>query len=251
MKSCSIITVVFNDVTHIEQTIKSVLSQNYKSIEYIVIDGSSNDGTLEIIRKYQHNISIFISEPDKGIYDALNKAIQMSTSDMVGFLHSGDFFMDNNVVTRIIKKSYQENSDIVYSDLDYVQKFNSGLVVRHWESGDFSIDNLKYGWMPPHPTFYMRRYLYSQFGAFNLDFTICADYDCMLRFLSKKNLRVSYIPESLVKMRVGGVSNNSFFNFIKKFNEDYKVLKNNKIGSFLTIILKKMLKIPQYFSRVE
>jgi glycosyltransferase len=243
----SIITIVYNNAKYIRDAIKSVLSQDYQSIEFIVIDGGSKDGTIEIIKEYQEQISYFLSESDNGIYDALNKGIAHSTGDVIGFLHSDDVFSNGAVISTLAREFSRLHSDVVYGDLDYVKQDATDCVVRHWESGTFLESKLKYGWMPPHPTFYARRDIYKKYGSFNLMYSISSDYDSMLRILTTKNIRVSYIPEVLVRMRVGGISNKNFINIINKSIEDYWVLRANKIGSFLTILCKNFRKLPQFF----
>jgi glycosyltransferase len=241
----TIITVVYNNVHHIKGAIQSVLLQNYPNIEYVVIDGNSNDGTLEVLEEFKNQISVLLVESDRGIYDALNKGISLSNGEVIGFLHSDDFFANNDVVGDIAKVFKNDKTEVVYGDLDYV-KNNNKSIVRRWKAGKFSQRKLNYGWMPPHPTFYARKELYKNFGGFNLAYKIAADYDCMLRFL-KKDIAISYIPKVLIKMRVGGASNKSFRNIIQKSQEDYRVMKNNKIGGFVALIWKNLSKLQQFF----
>lgn len=239
----SIITACYNADATIERTIKSVLNQSYKNIEYIIVDGGSSDKTLEIIERYSHGISNMVSEPDKGIYDALNKGITLATGDFIGFLHADDAFASSHVIKKIAHLA--SNGDAVYGDLQYVSE--NDKVIRHWESGLFSLKALKRGWMPPHPTLYIKRELYNQIGHFNLEYKIASDYDLMLRLLSVPNLKVAYLPEVVVLMRVGGASNKSLSNIIKKSKEDYKAIKRNKIGGFWTLFMKNFGKLHQFF----
>lgn len=239
----SIITACYNADATIERTIKSVLNQSYKNIEYIIVDGGSSDKTLEIIESYSQGISNMVSEPDKGIYDALNKGVMLATGDFIGFLHADDAFASSHVIKKIAHLA--SNSDAVYGDLQYVSE--NDRVIRHWESGLFSLKALKRGWMPPHPTLYIKRELYNQIGHFNLEYKIASDYDFMLRLLSVPNIKVSYLPEVVVLMRVGGASNKSISNIIKKSKEDYKAIKRNKIGGFRTLFMKNFGKIGQFF----
>ncbi len=245
----TLITVVYNNVNHIKGAIQSVLSQNHPHIEYVVIDGDSDDGTVEVIKEFQDKITVLLSEPDKGIYDALNKGIRHSSGDVVGFLHSDDFFSHDEIVSQIAKVFANDRVDVVYGDLNYVKKGQTNTIVRHWKAGEFSQRKLTYGWMPPHPAFYMRRELYDQFGGFDLTYKIAADYDCMLRFLSKRNLIVLYIPEVFVNMRVGVVSNKSLSNILQKSREDYRALKSNHVGGVLALVWKNLSKLPQFFIR--
>lgn len=239
----SIITACYNADATIERTIKSVLNQSYKNIEYIIVDGGSSDKTLDIIERYSQGISNMVSEPDKGIYDALNKGVMLATGDFIGFLHADDAFASSHVIKKIAHLA--SNSDAVYGDLQYVSE--NDKVIRHWESGLFSLKALKRGWMPPHPTLYIKRELYNQIGHFNLEYKIASDYDFMLRLLSVPNIKVSYLPEVVVLMRVGGASNKSISNIIKKSKEDYKAIKRNKIGGFRTLFMKNFGKIGQFF----
>jgi glycosyltransferase len=243
----SIITSVYNNKDTIEDAIKSVLNQNYKNIEYIVIDGGSTDGTTDIIKKYQDKISKFISEPDNGIYDGLNKGIKSATGDVIAFLHSDDVYADDEVIAKVAKVFEKYNCNGVYGDLVYVSK-SSDKVIRYWKSGEFSIDKLKKGWMPPHPALFLKKEIYQKYGLFDLNFKIAADYDFMLRIL-KNNPKLIYIPEVLYNMRTGGESNKSLKNIILKSKEDYKALKKNKIGGINTLIYKNLVKIPQFLKK--
>ena len=242
----SIVTAVFNNIETVASSINSTLDQTYKNIELVVIDGGSTDGTLDLLKSYGNKIHVLISEKDKGIYDALNKGIKNATGDVIGFMHSDDLF-DNDHVLKSVANTFQINDvDSVYGDLVYVSKDNTDKVVRYWNSGDYSKKKLTLGWMPPHPTFYMKRSCYQEFGLFNLDYKISADYDSMLRYLWKHDISTQYIPEVLIRMRVGGVSNRSLSNIICKTQEDYQIIRANKIGGKRTLFMKNAIKIPQF-----
>ncbi len=243
----SIITSVFNNKETIAETIESVFSQSYKNIEYIVVDGASSDGTIDIIKRYADRIDTFVSEPDQGIYDGLNKGIALATGEVVGFLHSDDVFADEHVVARIAEAFRTWHVDSVYGDLIYVKKEDISQVVRLWKSGVFTPGKLKRGWMPPHPTFYVRRTVYERFGAFDMSFQIAADYDTILRFLGKEKISTHYIPHVLVKMRVGGASNKNIKNLIQKSKEDLRAMRKNGVGHFGSLFVKNTSKIPQFF----
>jgi len=245
----SIITVVYNNEEHIGDAIQSVLSQDYDAIEYVVIDGGSTDRTLDIIHEYRDRISVVVSEPDAGIYDALNKGIGLATGQVIGFLHSDDLFAHCGVISSLASKFSETGADAVYGDLDYVQKMNSGSVVRHWRSGEFSPRKLKHGWMPPHPSFYARREVYSRLGGFDLSYRIAADYDCMLRILTDESISAAYLPEVLVKMRTGGVSNRGLLNIARKSREDYRALRSNGVGGIWALLWKNLGKLPQFVVR--
>lgn len=248
VKLVSIVTVVYNNVSQIRGAIQSVLSQNYKNLEYIVIDGNSSDGTQEILEEFRSKISLLLIEPDKGLYDALNKGIRESKGDVIGFLHSDDYFSNNNVIEDIVERFESEKVDVVYGDLDYVNNQANNSIIRHWRAGIFSKRKLHYGWMPPHPTFYARRDIYKSFGGFNLNYKIAADYDCMLRILLQ-DISVSYIPKVFVKMRVGGKSNRNISNIFRKSYEDYLVMKKHRIGGILTLIWKNLSKLEQFLHK--
>ena|ERR1035437_9913367 len=250
----SIITAIYNSKEHIESVINSVTSQSYKDIEYIIIDGGSTDGTVQIIKNLELRIQyeiqkfIFISQPDDGIYDALNKGIQLASGDVIGFLHADDIFFDEFVIENIANVFKAKNVDSVYSDLVYVYKDNPDKVLRYWRAGEFNHSLLKQGWMPPHTTFFVKKKIYDEFGGFNTSYKIAGDYDLILRFLSKHKISNAYLPEITVKMRAGGKSNRSLGNILQKSLEDYKAIKYNKISFPLyTLIMKNLSKLPQFF----
>lgn len=245
----SIITSVYNNAATIEDAIRSVLSQTYTNIEYIVVDGASKDGTTEIIKKYENQISKFVSEKDKGIYDGLNKGVDLATGDVIAFLHSDDIYENENVIADVVKLFETTNTDSIYGDLVYVDKNDTNKIFRYWKSGEYTFKKLCNGWMPPHPTFFVKREFYEKYGKFDLSYGIAADYDFMLRMLGKYKITTAYLPKVLYKMRVGGASNRSIKNIIQKSQEDIKALKNNGIGGLHTIILKNLSKIPQFLKK--
>ena len=245
----SIITSVYNNKETIAEAIESVLSQTYENIEYIVVDGASTDGTVEVIEEYAEEITTFVSEQDKGIYDGLNKGVALATGDVVGFLHSDDLFEDKYVVEKIAQAFIKSGVESIYGDLTYVTKEDTSKVVRYWKSGTYSYTKLKRGWMPPHPTFYVKRDVYEKYGAFDTSFKIAADYDSILRFLGREKISTRYIPEVLVKMRLGGASNKSIKNLIQKSREDLKAMKNNGVGDVGSLLVKNISKVPQFFRR--
>ena len=245
----SIITSVYNNEKTIEDAIKSVLSQTYSNIEYIVVDGASKDGTVDVIKKYEDKISTFVSERDKGIYDGLNKGVSLATGDIIAFLHSDDIYENENIITEVVEHFKSTNTDSIYGDLVYVDKEDTSKIFRYWQSGEYTFKKLSNGWMPPHPTFFVKKEFYDKYGKFDLDFGIAADYDFMLRMLGKYKISTSYLPKVLYKMRVGGASNRSLKNIIQKSREDIKALNNNNIGGIHTIILKNLSKIPQFLKK--
>jgi glycosyltransferase involved in cell wall biosynthesis len=245
----SVITAVFNSRDTIAQAIQSILEQDYADVELIVIDGASTDGTREILELYRDSIDVLISEPDRGVYDALNKGIGLAGGDVVGFLHADDLFADRQALQRVAAMIETTGTTSVYGDLVYVRKENPESIVRYWRSGAFSIARLRRGWMPPHPTLYVRRSVFERFGGFDCSFHIAADYDWILRFLGRERLSCAYIPEVLVKMRVGGISNRSIANIFRKSREDYRALVANRVGGIGTLMLKNLRKVPQFFVR--
>ncbi|MEY0383316.1 glycosyltransferase family 2 protein [Providencia rettgeri] len=245
----SIITATYNSSSTIIDTLKSLENQSYPNIEYIIIDGASKDNTLEIIKKHSKKVSKIISEPDKGIYDALNKGIEASTGDIIGFLHSDDIFAYSTAIEDLVNILINEKSHAIYADLEYVSKENTSNVVRRWVSGSYKHSNLKKGWMPPHPTFFMKRSLYKKYGGFDLNFKISADYDSLLRYLWLNNISVSYLPRVVTKMRVGGESNRNFLNILKKTKEDILVLKKNNIFWIYPLLMKNLSKLPQFIKK--
>lgn len=242
----SIITSVYNNQEIIAEAIESVLSQTYPEIEYIVIDAGSTDNTINIVRSYQDRLAIFISEPDKGIYDGLNKGISLATGDIIGFLHSDDLYENNLVIEKVAKAFKENNVDSIYGDLVYVNKLDPLKVIRYWKSGQFTPHKLNNGWMPPHPAFFVRSHIYQKYGLFDLNFRIAADYDLILRFLGKHAISTHYIPEVLIKMRVGGESNKSLKNVLRKSREDLMAINKNGIGNIFTLFFKNFSKIEQF-----
>jgi glycosyltransferase involved in cell wall biosynthesis len=209
MLKVSIITVVRNNQSYIEGCIKSVIEQKYQNYEYIIIDGGSTDGTLDIIKKYRDHISILISEPDCGIYDAMNKGIKLATGDIVGILNSDDFYNSNDVLTEVVREFSQKEVDSVFADLVYVDRKKTNKIVRYYKSANFKPNKFAYGWMPAHPTFFLRRIFYEKYGLFNTDYKIASDYELLVRLLGKHKLSYSYLQKVIIKMRNGGISTSS------------------------------------------
>lgn len=242
----SVITSVYNNKETIEDAINSVLNQSYKNIEYIIVDGASTDGTVEIVQSYGSKIRKFVSEKDKGIYDGLNKGVALATGDVVAFLHSDDLYTSDDIIALVAKEFENDVTlDGVYGDLVYTPKNDTDKVLRYWKSKEFEISLLKKGWMPAHPTLFLKRDVYEKFGGFDLGFKIAGDYDFMLRILNR-GIKVQYIPRVLYKMRVGGESNKSVKNIIRKSKEDLKALKKNSVGGAWTLVRKNFSKISQF-----
>jgi glycosyltransferase involved in cell wall biosynthesis len=206
----SIITVVKNNRSYIEDCIKSVITQQYPNYEYIIIDGGSTDGTIDIIKKYYDHISIFNSEPDSGIYDAMNKGIKLATGEIVGILNSDDIYNSNDVLTEVVREFTEKGVDAVFADLVYVDRNNTDKIVRYYKSANFTPNKFAYGWMPAHPTFFLKRKYYEKYGLFKTDYKIAADYELLVRLLGKNKLAYSYLQKVIIKMRSGGISTSSF-----------------------------------------
>lgn len=250
----SIITVAFNAEQTIEDCIKSVLKQTYKNIEYIIIDGKSTDLTLDKIKNTLNQfpkIDIqIVSEKDDGIYFAMNKGIALATGEVVGILNADDIYANDSVLEKVMSRFNSNSTDAVYGDLVYTKNNNLQKVVRYWKSGIYKKKSFLYGWMPPHPTFFVRKSIYNQFGAFNTKLKSAADYELMLKFIHKNKIKLDYIPEILVKMRAGGQSNSSINNRVNANNEDKKAWElNNLEPYFFTMILKPFRKIFQFINR--
>lgn len=243
----SIITVAYNSAETIEETIQSVISQDYPLIEYIIIDGKSSDQTLEIVRQYEDKIATLVSEKDNGIYDALNKGIALATGDVIGLIHADDLYANYQVISDVINQFKQSNADAVYADLNYVDRIDTNRIIRKWRSGKYQDGLFKKGWMPPHPTFFVKRECYTKYGSFNLKLRSSADYELMLRFIHVNKIRLSYLPKMIVNMRAGGQSNVSLLNRIKGNKEDRLAweLNNLKPGLF-TLLRKPLSKLLQY-----
>ncbi len=246
----SVITIAYNAAETIRDTIESVLSQDYPDVEYIIVDGNSSDGTQEIVKSYGDQISKFISEPDGGVYDAMNKGIALASGDIVSILNSDDAYANDRVISDVVEKLVADGSDIIYGDLQYVDRADTSKVLRTWKSGVLKPNSFKWGWMPPHPTVFVRRKCYEDWGGFNLKLKTSADYELMLRFLHKHRVVASYLPKVLVKMKMGGQSNASVGNRLYANKEDRMAWKLNGLKPyFFTIWLKPIRKIGQFFDK--
>ena len=243
----SVITVVFNNCHTLEDTIHSVASQDYHNLEYIIVDGNSTDGTKDIILAHQDKIDCWISEPDRGIYDAMNKGLALATGDFIVFLNADDFYTHSQVISHVAACLTEKKADALYADLVYVDK-TKNHIRRFWKSGSYRPGAFLWGWMPPHPTFFVRKNCYDRHGYFNSSFKQAADYELMLRFIHKIGIVPAYLPEVIVKMRVGGQSNASLKNRLIAFQEDHRAWKTNGLQPyFFTILFKSLRKIPQFF----
>lgn len=235
----SIITVVFNNKDTIEQAINSVLSQDYQNIEYIVVDGESTDGTVAKIEAYENKISVFISEKDQGIYDAMNKGLKIATGEIIGILNSDDFYQNSQIISRVVQEFKAKLVDLVFGDIVFVEPTNLNKIVRYYSSSDFHPKKFAWGWMPAHPSCFLKREVYDQYGYFKTDYEIASDYEILTRFMAKYGISYSYIPEVLVKMRTGGVSNKTIFSNWILNQEIVRACTENDIPTNMLKVLSK------------
>jgi glycosyltransferase involved in cell wall biosynthesis len=246
MPKISIITATLNSAATINETLESIRGQDYPDIEHIIVDGESTDATLGIVREYSH-VCKCISEPDKGIYYAMNKGIQLATGEVVGILNSGDVYQDDAVLSRVAERFQREGCEAVYGDLVYVDARDARKVVRYWRAGVYRADAFMWGWMPPHPTFFVRRSLYKKYGGFSLQFKTAADYELLLRFIHKYRISTGYIPEILVRMRNGGASNHSWIHRLQANQDDRRSWTVNGLEPYwFTRYLKPLRKLHQF-----
>lgn len=247
----SIITATYNSQQFIQEAMNSYAAQDYEAKEWVLIDGASQDATLETVKRQLTKNDVLLSEPDQGIYDALNKGIQLATGEVIGILHSDDLFASNEVLKNVAQL-FKSNPELeaVYGDLEYVDRNDISKVIRNWKSGMFSLKELEKGWMPPHPTLFIKKECFKNFGNYNLSYKSAADYDLILRLFYKYQIKVAYLPQVLVKMRVGGLSNKSLQNRWNANVEDRKAMKENGMPHPLwTGIYKPMRKINQFWKK--
>ena len=245
----SVVTAVWNRADTIRDAILSVQAQTYPEIEHIVQDGGSADGTLEILFETANDRTRIASGQDGGIYDAINRGIARASGEVIGLMHSDDFFAAPDILSDVARAFADPDVDAVYGDLDYVAAGDTGRIVRRWRSGAFAGARLKAGWMPPHPTLYLRRRVFDRHGLYDTGFRIAADYDAILRYFSQPGFRAVYIPRVFVKMRVGGASNASLGRILRKSREDYRALRNNGIGGFGALAQKNLGKLTQVITK--
>ena len=244
----SIITATYNSKATITSNLSSIKEQTHPFIEHIIIDGASNDNTLSIIKDQSPSAKIF-SEKDNGIYDAMNKGIALATGDIIGILNSDDLYMNNSIIEKVVKLFEQENCDAVYGDLIYVDANDTSKIKRRWKAGSFIKNDFLYGWMPPHPTFFVKKEVYEKYGKFNLSVFTAADYELMLRFVYKYGIKVAYLQEIMVKMRTGGASNESIANRLLANKGDRMAWKINDLKPFwFTLMAKPLRKITQFIT---
>ena len=242
----TIVTAVYNREDTVAQAVASVRDQTYPFVEHVVIDGGSSDTTLARIKSCRSPRVVLRSGPDKGIYDALNKGITLARGEVVGLMHSDDYFSHRQVIERVAKAFTDPELDLVYGDLDYVSAKDPQKIVRKWRSGSYSRSSLARGWMPPHPTVFARRRVIEQMGSYDTSYRIAADYDAILRWFGSPNVKCAYLPEVLVKMRIGGESNRSLDRILLKSREDLQAMRTNGVGGIGTLLLKNARKFGQF-----
>jgi glycosyltransferase involved in cell wall biosynthesis len=237
----SIITVCYNSARTIEDTLKSVANQKNVNIEHILIDGASTDETIKIIKQYD-SVTTLISEPDKGIYDAMNKGISLATGDIIGTLNADDFYANDHVLYEVSRVFLDSNINACYGDLVYVSEVNAAQTVRFWKSNNYKSGLFKSGWVPAHPTFFVRKSVYERLGKFNLNYKIAADFELLFRFIEKNEVNTKYLPKVLVKMRLGGTTNKSISNVIRQNKEIFTILREHYADfSMFKFVAKKLI----------
>lgn len=239
----SIITATFNSEKFINNCLHSIEAQSYDNIEHIVIDGNSTDQTLSLLKLKRNQIKELISEPDRGVYDAMNKGIKLATGEIIGFLNSDDFYVNNKILSKVVSVFKNNPSiDACYSDLIYTDQVDTSKSVRYWRSGKFKIGSFSKGWAPPHPTFFARRSVYERYGLFDLDYRFASDNDIMMRFMEVHKVKTEYFPEVWVKMRLGGTTNKSLKNIYLGNLEILKALSKNGLPvNIMSFFFKKII----------
>jgi glycosyltransferase involved in cell wall biosynthesis len=245
----SIVTAVRNNVRTIEETLCSVAAQDHQDIEHVIVDGGSTDGTLDIIERYRDGLGAFVSERDRGVYDAMNKGLNLATGDVVGFLNADDIFMGPDVVSRIAAALAPAHIDACYADLIYVAEDDVTRTIRHWRSQPYRPGLFERGWMPAHPTFYVKRPIYERSGGFDLAFRLQADFELTLRLMHIHAIRTVYVPELWVRMRMGGMSNSSIRNVIAGNREAWLACRKNHVSVPPWFPIRKVAgRIPQFIA---
>jgi glycosyltransferase len=245
----SVITAVLDRAGTIGEAVASVQRQTHRALEHVIQDGGSTDATLDAIGALPDARTRLESAPDAGIYDALNRGIARATGDVVGLMHSDDVFASDRVLERVAEALADPWIDGVYGDLDYVARDDPARVIRRWRAGPFDPRLLARGWMPPHPTLYLRRSVFERWGLYDARYRIAGDYEAMLRWIARGHVRLGYIPEVLVRMRAGGESNRSLGRLLSKSREDYRALRSTGVGGVAALVMKNASKLGQFMPR--
>ena len=246
----SVVTAVRNGAATLPRMLDSLHLQNHGDLEHVVQDGASSDGTVDLLCAQGLAGMALVSAPDSGIYDAINAGISRASGDVIGLLHADDVLAGPDVLARVAQALADPDIDGVYGDLQYVARDDPSRVIRHWRAGEFTRAALARGWMPPHPTLYLRRAVFDRAGLYDTSYRISGDYDGMLRFLTSGQVRLSYIPHVMVRMQMGGASNRSFAQMIRKSREDYRAIRRHGVGGIGTLMGKNLSKLPQYWAQV-
>jgi len=243
----SIITVCYNAADTLGDTLDSVASQNYSDVEHIIVDGGSVDGTEEVVKDKGWRVAVWRSESDQGVYDGMNKGLLLASGEVIGFLNADDVYMHSDVLTKVAATMADPAIDACYANLVYVDRKQISRVIRHWTSQNYAPGLFEKGWMPAHPTFFVRKSVYERLGGFNLRYRLQSDFDLALRFISIHDIRTRFIPEVWVRMRMGGMSNNSIRNVIRGNIEAYSSCRANGLKVPLWFILSKVFsRLPQF-----
>jgi glycosyltransferase involved in cell wall biosynthesis len=247
----SIVTVCYNSANTILSTLDSVSQQDYSNIEHVIIDGASKDGTLNIINSHLPANKVVVSEPDNGIYDAMNKGIKLASGEIIGTLNADDFYIENDVVSEVANIFEDSTIEACFADLVYVDQTDTDKVVRYWKSQLYTVGLFKQGWMPAHPTFFVRKSVYERLGYFDLNYKIAADFELLFRFIEKNKIKTIYIPKVMVNMRLGGTTNASFTNVITQNKEIVNTLQSHYPNfSLIGFILRKLMnRFSQFINR--
>ena len=245
----SVVTAVRNGRETLPDTLASLRAQTHADVEHVVQDGRSTDGTLAYVVKHGLPGMALVSAPDAGIYDAINQGIARATGEVIGLLHADDMLADAHVLAAVAEAFADPGVDGVYGDLTYVARDDATRVIRHWRAGGFHPGRLRRGWMPPHPTLYLRRSVFDRMGLYDTAYRISGDYEAMLRMLKGGQIRLAYLPRVMVRMRLGGVSNRSVAQMIAKSREDYRAIRTHQIGGIGTLLAKNLVKLPQFLPR--
>ena len=245
----SVVTAVMNGGKALSQAVESLKAQTHPYVEHVVQDGGSTDRTLDYLADHGHPNMSLVSVPDGGIYEAINNGIARASGDVIGLLHADDVLANAEVLAQVARALDDPDVDGVYGDLEYVSQTDPGRVIRYWRAGGYAPHRLKQGWMPPHPTLYLRREVFADAGMYDTSYRISGDYDGMLRWLTSGHVRLRYIPQVMVRMQMGGASNRSFAQMIRKSREDYRAIRRHKVGGMGTLIAKNLSKLPQFGMR--
>ena len=249
--SISVVKAVMNARQTLPEMLQSLTAQSHKNVEHVVQDGGSDDGTLDYLGTHGHPHMALQSTPDSGIYDAINQGIRRATGDVIGLLHADDHLAGPDALATIAAALQDPSIDGVYGDLQYVARDDETRVIRHWRAGAYAQAKLNRGWMPPHPTLYLRRDVFNRAGLYDTSYRISGDYDGMLRFLTTGHVRLAYLPQVIVRMKMGGVSNRSFAHMIRKSCEDYRAIRRHGVGGVGTLVAKNLSKLPQFVGRSQ